>query len=208
VGAETAQWIVPQSDGAETGNGAEREVPSHEPASSPAAADQIAAPGPNDTRALEAKVARLEMERAKLENENVELTKSFERREARLNKRIDELESELAEAKQSAEAARTAPARKSTAESSRTRKSKRATAKRGTKSTPSRRSSAKSGKIDLNVATFEELRSLGLSVTQSARLIAYRDVRGGYESLDELDEIPGLSRQTRSDLGSHLTLAS
>ena len=64
------------------------------------------------------------------------------------------------------------------------------------------------GALDLNEASFEELRNLSLSVTQSARLIAYRDVRGGFESLDELDEIPGLSSETRSDLRKRLTLSS
>jgi DNA uptake protein ComE-like DNA-binding protein len=51
-------------------------------------------------------------------------------------------------------------------------------------------------KVRINDATFEQLRSLGLSVTQSARVVAYRESRGGYQSVDELAEIPGLSRKT------------
>jgi DNA uptake protein ComE-like DNA-binding protein len=75
------------------------------------------------------------------------------------------------------------------------------------KSTTTRRSSRKKGLPDLNEASFEELRNLGLSVTQSARVIAYRDVRGGYQSLDELDEIPGLPKETRVDLRKKLTVS-
>lgn len=61
-------------------------------------------------------------------------------------------------------------------------------------------------KLNLNGATFEELRGLGLSVTQSARVIAYRDSRGGYASMEELDEVPGLSAKTRGSLRAHLKL--
>jgi DNA uptake protein ComE-like DNA-binding protein len=45
-------------------------------------------------------------------------------------------------------------------------------------------------------------------VTQSARLIAYRDVRGGYESLDEIDDVPGLSEKTRGELKDRLKLGA
>jgi hypothetical protein len=72
----------------------------------------------------------------------------------------------------------------------------------------SKRTTRRNGRRDLNGATFDELRSLGLSVTQSKRLIAYRDARGGYASLDELDEVPGLSKATRAELRSRLKLGS
>jgi DNA uptake protein ComE-like DNA-binding protein len=52
---------------------------------------------------------------------------------------------------------------------------------------------ATNGKLDLNEATFEDLRDLGLSVTVSARVISYRDTRGGFKSVEELEDIPGLS---------------
>jgi DNA uptake protein ComE-like DNA-binding protein len=68
------------------------------------------------------------------------------------------------------------------------------------------RGSRSNGALDLNQATFEELRSLGLSVTQSARLIAYRDVNDGYKSLQELDDIGGLSEKTRRLLKDQLML--
>jgi DNA uptake protein ComE-like DNA-binding protein len=59
--------------------------------------------------------------------------------------------------------------------------------------------------LDLNSATFEQLRGLGLSITQSARLIAYRDTRG-FESLDDLAAVPGFSRDTLRDLSSQVQL--
>ncbi len=50
------------------------------------------------------------------------------------------------------------------------------------------------GTLDLNRITFEQLRQLGLSVKQSARVVSYRDLRQGFESTGELGEIPGLSK--------------
>jgi DNA uptake protein ComE-like DNA-binding protein len=119
------------------------------------------------------------------EEERAGLASRLEQREAELEDRIDELESALEEAKKNTTAKPTAP-------------------KRGRARKPSK----KEAQLDLNAASFEELRNLGLSVTQSARLIAYRDVRGGYESLDELADIPGLSAETRSGLREQLTLST
>lgn len=49
--------------------------------------------------------------------------------------------------------------------------------------------------IALNEASFEQLRELGLSVNQAARLIAQRDQRGGFSSTDELDGLYGMPRE-------------
>ncbi len=49
------------------------------------------------------------------------------------------------------------------------------------------------GPLDLNAASFEQLRGLGVSVTQASRVIAARDSAGGYGSLDELDRLSGFS---------------
>jgi hypothetical protein len=56
------------------------------------------------------------------------------------------------------------------------------------------------GRIELNTATVEGLRELGLSITQAARLVALREARGGLASLDELDEVPGLPEAQRAAL--------
>jgi DNA uptake protein ComE-like DNA-binding protein len=45
--------------------------------------------------------------------------------------------------------------------------------------------------ISLNAATFEQLREHGLSVTQATRVLAYRERLGGYNSVDDLDDVPG-----------------
>jgi DNA uptake protein ComE-like DNA-binding protein len=55
-------------------------------------------------------------------------------------------------------------------------------------------------KLDLNRATFEDLRQIGIPVMLSARLIAHRDLREGYHGLNELTEVPGFSAQLVSDL--------
>jgi competence protein ComEA len=137
---------------------------------------------------------------AAFESRQAELTKTFETKEAKLHRRIEELETELAEAKSSLK-------KKSVRKSATAKPAARARTGTKAKTTSSRRAEAKrNGRLDLNEATFEELRGLGLSVTQSARLIAYRDVRGGYRSLDELEAIPGLSADTRADLRVQLRL--
>jgi DNA uptake protein ComE-like DNA-binding protein len=48
--------------------------------------------------------------------------------------------------------------------------------------------------IDLNSAGYEELRGLRLSVTQTGRVLAFRERTGGFKSVDELESIPGFPR--------------
>src|SRR5690606_26036957 len=45
--------------------------------------------------------------------------------------------------------------------------------------------------VNLNSATFEELREAGLSVTQATRILAYRERFGGYDSVEDLEKVPG-----------------
>jgi DNA uptake protein ComE-like DNA-binding protein len=52
----------------------------------------------------------------------------------------------------------------------------------------------------------EELRGLGLSVTQAKRLIDHRDSSQGFRSLDELDDMPGFSTALLKGLKGRLTL--
>ena len=52
--------------------------------------------------------------------------------------------------------------------------------------------------------TFEELREIGLSVTRSARLIAHREMRGGFASIDDLVGIPGLPKGSVTELQGKL----
>jgi hypothetical protein len=59
---------------------------------------------------------------------------------------------------------------------------------------------ARDGRLNLNQATFADLRALNLSGTQSRRLLAYRQRIGGYESIDQLDDIPGFPSAVRERL--------
>ncbi|MGH2990577.1 MAG: ComEA family DNA-binding protein, partial [Solirubrobacterales bacterium] len=46
-------------------------------------------------------------------------------------------------------------------------------------------------KLSLASASFEELRAVGMSVTQAQRVIEYREANRGFDSVDELDSVPG-----------------
>ena len=122
---------------------------------------------------LEHQLAALEM---RLDVREDELREQASRREAKLENRIRELQEQLADAKLGTSEATTA--------SKRTRRSGR----------------GENGELEVNDVSFEQLRELGLSVTQSTRMIAYRETRGGFDSMDELDEIPGLSKEARETL--------
>jgi DNA uptake protein ComE-like DNA-binding protein len=50
--------------------------------------------------------------------------------------------------------------------------------------------------INLQTASFEELRELGMSITQALRVLDYRERNGGF-SIDDLDRVPGFSSDTR-----------
>jgi DNA uptake protein ComE-like DNA-binding protein len=58
--------------------------------------------------------------------------------------------------------------------------------------------------LDVNAIDYGQLRELGLSVSESARLLAVRDVRGGFRSLDELEEIRDLPPELLPELQSRL----
>ena len=50
-------------------------------------------------------------------------------------------------------------------------------------------------RIDLNRASFEDLRALGISVSQAGRVVSRREAYGGFASVDELDGIFGFSAE-------------
>jgi Helix-hairpin-helix motif len=60
------------------------------------------------------------------------------------------------------------------------------------------------GPVDLNTATFAELRELGMSVTQAKRTIRYRDQAGGFDSIEQLDSVPGFPDALRREMRSRL----
>ena len=53
---------------------------------------------------------------------------------------------------------------------------------------------------------FEQLRELGLSVTQAARVLASRDARGRFRSLDEINDLWGFSRDLIDSLMRRLSI--
>jgi capsular exopolysaccharide synthesis family protein len=53
---------------------------------------------------------------------------------------------------------------------------------------------------DLNDLTLEQLRGFDLTTTQARRLIAYRERRGGFSSVDDIDEVPGFPDAVRKGL--------
>ncbi|HET8592935.1 MAG TPA: helix-hairpin-helix domain-containing protein, partial [Solirubrobacterales bacterium] len=60
--------------------------------------------------------------------------------------------------------------------------------------------------LDVNRATFEQLRDLGMSVTQATRVIAYRERQAGFDSVDELESVPGIPETFVSELKDRLTV--
>jgi capsular exopolysaccharide synthesis family protein len=62
-----------------------------------------------------------------------------------------------------------------------------------------------SDKVSLNSATLEELRALGMSVTQAKRVLDYRE-RSGFSSVDELDSVPGFPRKLTSEIKPRLSV--
>jgi len=72
--------------------------------------------------------------------------------------------------------------------------------------TPARPRRAPDGLVDLNSATYEQLRELDLTITQAKRLIAYRDRRGGFDALDDIDDVPGFPDDVRDELKSRSTV--
>jgi len=72
----------------------------------------------------------------------------------------------------------------------------------GDAASPPAAGSSPAAPLDLNVVTFEQLRSQNLSVTQATRLLAHRERLGGFRSVDDLDQVPGFPDDLLADLKS------
>jgi hypothetical protein len=64
------------------------------------------------------------------------------------------------------------------------------------------------GSLDINDATFEQLREVGLSIGQSARLIERRRLNGAFASFDEVAKLRGFSRRQVREFGAKLRIGS
>ena len=62
------------------------------------------------------------------------------------------------------------------------------------------------GRLSIATATLDELRTLGMSGVQARRIIHYREHSEGFESLDQLDRMPGFSEAHLAHLKDRLTL--
>ena len=63
-----------------------------------------------------------------------------------------------------------------------------------------------SGAVNLNTVTFEQLRAENLTVTQATRLLAHRERLGGFQSVDDLDQVAGFPGDLLEDLKKRSTL--
>ena len=117
-----------------------------------------------------------------------------------LRRRIAELEETLAGERARAEAAeqRAAAAEKRVGSAGRN----------ATGETRDRRALAKPVDKDrgnINALGYQDLREMGLDVKESSRLLAIRDLRGGFRSIDELDEIRDLPASLMVELKARLS---
>ncbi len=71
---------------------------------------------------------------------------------------------------------------------------------------PASPTSSPTGAISLNQGSFEQFRSLGMSITQAKRVVARRDDGPGFSSVDDLDTIPGFSQGFLLELKQRLTV--
>jgi competence ComEA-like helix-hairpin-helix protein len=71
---------------------------------------------------------------------------------------------------------------------------------------PEAEAEAPADRINLNTASFEELRDLGFSVTQATRVITYREREKGFKSVDDLADVPGMPPDLLGEVKDKLTL--
>ncbi|MGA9636511.1 MAG: helix-hairpin-helix domain-containing protein, partial [Solirubrobacterales bacterium] len=61
-------------------------------------------------------------------------------------------------------------------------------------------------RTNINLATFEQLREVGFSVTQATRVITYRERQSGFKSLDDLAKVPGMPPEFLHEAKPKLTI--
>jgi competence protein ComEA len=77
----------------------------------------------------------------------------------------------------------------------------------GSKSTSVAPSPMKKGKININKATLGDLDALpGIGPAIAQRVIDYRDSKGGFKSIDELNNVSGIGEEKYKDIKSLITV--
>jgi DNA uptake protein ComE-like DNA-binding protein len=76
----------------------------------------------------------------------------------------------------------------------------------GGEATRPQEAASQAGGRDINRMTFEDLRGLGLSINQAARLVSQRDARGGFDSLEDLNTLYGFPRDQIEALKQAVTI--
>lgn len=62
-------------------------------------------------------------------------------------------------------------------------------------------------KINLNTATLEELKTLsGIGNSKAQAIIDYRDEKGGFKTIEELIEVPGIGQSTYDEIKDNITV--
>ena len=65
-----------------------------------------------------------------------------------------------------------------------------------------------SGKIDLNSADQDALDAVEQLRGHGHEIVRYREERGGFTSVDQLDEVPGLTGKVGDDIGAQVEVRS
>lgn len=60
--------------------------------------------------------------------------------------------------------------------------------------------------VNINTASYEDLRGAGLSVTQTGRMLAFRERAGRFNSVDELEDVPGFPKEFLTEVKARLTV--
>jgi DNA uptake protein ComE-like DNA-binding protein len=118
----------------------------------------------------------------------------------RLERLAGELESHLAEADREAERA--------SEEAERYMRQIRNRAKRTVRKRGDAALQTRTLPIEANEATLEDLRTLGMSLTQATRMLRFRDSLGGFSAIEQLEDVPGLSVELRGELKRWLTVSA
>lgn len=67
--------------------------------------------------------------------------------------------------------------------------------------------SSAAGKVNLNTATAADLQKLnGIGEKKAEQIIAYREQKGGFKSIDELKEVSGIGDKTFDALKDQITV--